>query len=349
VTPGNSLPFPPRVDLGLTASAADGPDAVGPGRLGPLAIYGGDRPPAPEWFGRALDIEPEVSFVDVDGAAIEVLTWGRRGAPGLLFLHGMTANAWWWSFIAPFFADTFRCVALSWSGMGRSGRRDQYSITGFAREIALVSQVSGLFDGAAAPVAVAHSFAGVPLAEALNGSEAYGGAILIDRSVFARDSARPGPPVRRYKGRLFDSRREALARFRLLPDDPCPNDFIVDHVARSALTTFHDEAGRARFGWDVDPAIRVKLGPFQFPHFEDATAPLAFIWGERSSLVSHAMIDAVRRLHPTAPHVMTPEAGHHVMLDQPLALVTAIRALLAQGWLTTPLPAIDDQGDRDHG
>ena len=30
-----------------------------------------------------------------------------------------------------------------------------------------------------------------------------------------------------------------------------------------------------------------------------------------------------------APHIVIPESEHHVMVDQPLALVAALRALLA--------------------
>ena len=36
---------------------------------------------------------------------LEVLTWGEVGKPGLLFVHGNSAHADWWSFIAPFFAE----------------------------------------------------------------------------------------------------------------------------------------------------------------------------------------------------------------------------------------------------
>src|SRR3712207_9584205 len=58
----------------------------------------------------------------------------RSGKPGLLFLHGNGAHADWWSFIAPFFADTHRVAALSWSGMGGSDHRERYSIDGFVAE-----------------------------------------------------------------------------------------------------------------------------------------------------------------------------------------------------------------------
>ena len=61
----------------------------------PLAPFKGEKSPAPAWFDWALAQEPERSFVPVDGANIELLTWGERGKPGLLLIHGNSANADW--------------------------------------------------------------------------------------------------------------------------------------------------------------------------------------------------------------------------------------------------------------
>ncbi|MHB8285667.1 MAG: alpha/beta fold hydrolase, partial [Caulobacteraceae bacterium] len=83
----------------------------------PLARFHGERPPAPAWFAAALAQAPDRSFVPVEGVNIELLAWGERGRPGLLFLHGGRAHADWFSFIAPFFADDYRVGAVSMSGM----------------------------------------------------------------------------------------------------------------------------------------------------------------------------------------------------------------------------------------
>ena len=40
-------------------------------------------------------------------------------------------------------------------------------------------------------------------------------------------------------------------------------------------------------------------------------------------------------LTPGSPDIVIPEAEHHVMIDQPLAFVAALRALLA-AWPATP-------------
>jgi pimeloyl-ACP methyl ester carboxylesterase len=60
--------------------------------------------------------------------------------------------------------------------------------------------------------------------------------------------------------------------------------------------------------------------------------PIAFVWGERSRIMEADTV-AYTRAHAPAgtPMFAVPEAGHHVMLDQPLALVSALRGLLA-GW-----------------
>ena len=61
--------------------------------LSPLSPFTGEKPPAPAWFDWAIAQEPERTFVTSGGARIESLAWGERGKPGLLFVHGASANA----------------------------------------------------------------------------------------------------------------------------------------------------------------------------------------------------------------------------------------------------------------
>ncbi len=48
---------------------------------------------------------PSAARARSTGANIELLTWGEVGKPGLILVHGNSAHADWWSFIAPFLAD----------------------------------------------------------------------------------------------------------------------------------------------------------------------------------------------------------------------------------------------------
>jgi len=106
-----------------------------PEMASPLASFGGASPPCPTWFSAALARAPERALVPVLGADIELLTWGAVGKPGLIFVHGNSAHADWWSFIAPFLAGDYRVAALSLSGMGGSDWRETYSFETFAAEI----------------------------------------------------------------------------------------------------------------------------------------------------------------------------------------------------------------------
>ena len=45
--------------------------------MAPLAAFRGQKPPAPAWFDRVVAIEPERTFVAVDGAQVETLAWGE--------------------------------------------------------------------------------------------------------------------------------------------------------------------------------------------------------------------------------------------------------------------------------
>ena len=90
---------------------------------------------SPKWFQDALEQKPESQSIEVDGANISYLTWGKKENPGILFVHGGMAHAHWWSFIAPFFAKTHRVIAMNLSGMGDSDWRENYASELWGKEI----------------------------------------------------------------------------------------------------------------------------------------------------------------------------------------------------------------------
>lgn len=290
----------------------------------PLASFEGRVPPAPAWFARALDHAPEVIPLTVAGTPVELLAWGRVGAPGVLLGHGGMAHARWWSHIAPFLAQTHRIAALSWSGMGGSGWRETYSVDDYVEEAMAAAEAARLF-ATGPPVFVGHSFGGAPTVVAADRHGArLAGAILIDSGVsppspsaYAR-RAMPG-------GKHYPSLKAALARFRLMPDQPTENAFIVDAIARHALR--HTPEG---WTWRFDPDFVAKMTPWDsWSSVRAAACPLAFVYGEWSAIVPSALRER-QRAHaaPGTPFVGIPESHHHVMIDQPLALIAAIRTLL---------------------
>ncbi len=313
-------------DISPTDEPETLPPAGDPALAAPLAPLAGAEPPMPAWARAAIDAPHDRGAVMVEGAAIEWLAWGPPGAPGLLLLHGNGANADWWRFTAPLLAQGgLRVAALSWSGMGNSGHRPRYSLDLFMAEALAAADAAGL--GAAFSVA-GHSFGGVP-AVGLGRHHArhVRRAIVIDTPF--GDMRRPREPGRQRaarRHRTYPSLADALARFRWAPMQPSPNLWAADFISRSSL-----KAVDGGFSWKFDPFL------WQNFRFDDpsgllagAGAPLDYVWGEQSLLVEAGVVARIREMMPDGTRfVGIPQAHHHVMADQPLALVAVLRALLA--------------------
>lgn len=277
--------------------------------------------------------------MDVSGANIELLTWGERGKPGLLFLHGNGAHADWWSFIAPFFAADYRVAAMSWSGMGNSGHRQHYTLDLFVAEILAVANAAGLFD-AGKPLVVGHSFGGMPLiACAARHGEQLRAVITVDSPVMSperrRDRrSRRGPLKQPRPNRVYPTLQEALNRFRFQPEQPCENLYIADFIARTSLKQVAEDAETpAGFTWKFDPFMWKDYHDGK-PHIDMTAAkcPVAMIFAEKSVFLRDGVIEYAQEVAPPgSPCIMIPEAWHHIMVDQPLAFVSALRGLFG-GW-----------------
>lgn len=300
-----------------------------PDRQAPLARFRGEHPPAPPWFTAAVAVKPEVSMVEVDGAALELLTWGERGRPGLLFLHGNGAHAGWWRFVAPFFARDHRVAAFSWSGMGGSDHREAYTSAGFVAELMAMAEAAGMFD-AGKPIVVGHSFGGFPMmGAAVAHGDRLAGAVIVD-TPFAPPgdpgSGRP-PNATNRPHKIYPTLAEALARFRFAPVQDCPNPYIADFIARGSLV--ERDGG---WTWRFDPYLWHRFDVGDARSLLDTPAcPVALIWGERSLLMRPERVAAMRATLPSGtPAIEIPDAEHHVMIDQPLAFVSALRGLFSR-------------------
>ena len=299
----------------------------------PLAQFHGDRPPAPAWFDEALAQAPERTFTLVEGAQIETLAWGERGRPGLLLVHGGRANADWWPHVAPMLATDHRVAALSLSGNGRSDWREHYSIVQFAREMTAVARATGLYD-AGQPIFVAHSFGSRPtFAACADADMAPRAAVVVDSAVSAPDAPDfvPPPP---HESPVSATQEQALARFRLMPPQPCDNPFILDYIARQSLKPVSRAGGGEGWTWRFDPFGLPKLDGAERTEADAALravrCPLAFLYGEHSAIVRPDNLAYTRSLAPPdTPFVEMKDAAHHVFLDQPLAFVESLRELLA--------------------
>ena len=300
----------------------------------PLAPFGGQVPDAPDWFTQALAHAPERADLRVQGAPIETLAWGRVGDPGLLLLHGNGAHADWYSFVGPLLAPGRRVVAMSFSGMGGSGWRTQYSVAQWADEALAVCQATGLFAAPVAPTIAAHSFGGFALiSAAARFGERLAQAVIMDtplRPPVGSHARRARRASNLRSSRVYASVADALLRFRFLPAQGIALPCIADVIARRGLKQIAGPDGRPGWVWRFDP--------FLFRHFDfgrpradlkRARCPVVLVRGGRSRLVTAEMMAHALALAPPGTRLLAlPDADHHLMVDQPQGLAALLAGLV---------------------
>ncbi len=281
---------------------------------------------APEWFRRALAQKPEDLRVEVEGCEIHYLRWGEQDKPGIVLVHGGAAHAHWWSFIAPLLSSQYHVVALDLSGHGDSGRRPEYRREVWAEEVMAVARHAGIVG---APLLVGHSMGGIVcIAAAARFGDRLAGAIIVDSPVRRPDpESEEGTRGRAFRNpKTYSDFETAVRKFRLIPPQPCENDWIVDHVARHSLHRTADG-----WTWKFDPVVFRRASPESIQeNLAQVRCRVAVLRGELSFLVTPDVADYMYELlDRNAPVVEIPQAHHHLLLDQPLAFVSALRAILA--------------------
>lgn len=285
-------------------------------------------PDAPEWFRRALAAPFDEGRVEVAGASIHHLAWGEPGRRGLVFVHGGGAHAHWWTHVAAPYAADYRVVAIDLSGHGDSGWREQYSLEQWSEEVMAVAEAAGV---AGPPVIVGHSMGGfVTIATAALHSDDLAGVVVVDSPVVEPDPevdvARAGQAFG--VPRVYGSREEALARFRTVPAQENYLPYVMHHVARRSLREV--EGGWSwKFHHDLFNAFTGSIRAVALPYLPEVRCRFALLRAEEGLVTADIGESMYEMLGRNAPVVELPSAGHHPMLDEPLVLTTAIRALLA--------------------
>lgn len=295
----------------------------------------------PQWFREALAAPFESHELTVDGARIHYLRWGNHDPkrPGLLFVHGNGAHAYWFSFIAPLLTDRYNVASVDLVGMGDSDWRTSYDREVFARAVGEVALAAEL---GPRPVIVGHSFGGfVTLITGKLYGDKLGGILLCDYSVQPPEEAHEwflGDPQRR-PTRIYPDFETAKARFRLAPMQPCVNGFIIDYIAGLSLreVTVGDNPGRAPseeagWTWKFDgPAFNgLRMGDDHHEIWRDLACKGAAMFGQESRDYSPDRMNYMRELAPEKPAFAIAGAQHHIMLDQPHAFAAAVASVMAQ-------------------
>ncbi|WP_223446215.1 alpha/beta fold hydrolase [Pseudomonas sp. BF-R-19] len=284
-----------------------------------------DTSAPPDVLALALAKPGKSYFVRVDGASVHYLGWGMEHThkPALVFAHGLRAHARWWDFIAPYFLDDYRVVAVDFSGMGDSEHRSHYDQMTFVQDLLGVMADAGL----AKAIVVGHSFGGVQVARlCATAPDAVERAIIIDSKFdrigeltnFGSDLSKSAP--------LYAGLDLALQRFRLLPAQPVALPFLVDYIAKHSLRQTAEG-----WVWKFDRHMPLEQAvPARQELLHRIKVPVDYIYGEFSAVVDCARAEWICESlgQHRSPYLIS-NGYHHVMLTEPVALVSVLRTILS--------------------
>jgi pimeloyl-ACP methyl ester carboxylesterase len=279
---------------------------------------------SPDWFRRAIDDAPEHHDVEVDGATVHYRAWGPEDAPGVVLIHGGGAHSGWWDHVAPFLAEDHRVIAPDLTGHGDSAWKADYVRSRWADETVAVAEAAGLDR----PVMIGHSMGGWVAV--------YAGVLHPQamRSIVAIDSPlnddppeeeplrhrRPGPQTK-----VYASQQDAVDRFRTVPAQDTLLPYVAEHVAIESLRQV--EGG---WTWKFDPGV---FGDRSWHRdlLAQLTVPTVLLRCAHGLVSAEMAAKMTTKIPGGMPVIELADAGHHAMFDQPLAVVTALRTLLATG------------------
>jgi pimeloyl-ACP methyl ester carboxylesterase len=254
--------------------------------------------------------------------AIDIAHWrgGVRGAPPVLFLHGLGwDNALWWPFVERY-QDRFDLICPDTRGHGASAKPPgPYSIALFAADML------GLLDtlGVTRPIAVVGLSQGGMTAQTM----AVRAPGRIAALAALATSARSDPSAAANMEARIRAQREAgpaaaakiaatsIFSDRFLAETPGYLDAFI--AWRAAMPAAPQEAAmRAINGYDVLgdlPGLRI---------------PTLVVAGAQDRLIPVAATRAIAAAVPGAQYIEVPDSGHMIAVEQPAALAAALDPFL---------------------
>ena len=264
-----------------------------------------------------------IRFEAESGVELHALEWPSKSASippfPIILLHGGGANAHWWDHLAVEIRRFGPVYALDFRGHGDSTFPDELRVGAFNDDLEAMVRHLGRDD----VVLIGHSMGA---AVALDHASRF----AATRAIALVDLARGGAPGSGRRARLalslrrtYRSREDAVDRFRFLPESAHQSETLRRHIAEHSVREEDDQ----RFGYKFDPRW---FGLPSRPRPDPATVecPVLLVRGAESALLSREAGEAFSRSVALGRFVEVPEAGHHVLIDQPDALLAHLENFL---------------------
>ncbi len=261
-----------------------------------------------------------------NGLTLNCLDYGGDSRPPLLFLHGGSAHAHWWDFVAPAFVNDFHVLALDQRGHGESQWPAQWEY-GSRHYVSDLDQVIDDW-GFGAPILIGHSMgAHNALVYATEHSDKLRAIAVIDSApdyselaVEFLKSFADKPPKR------YQSLAEAIANFRMLPRETLARKEILEHAARHTFRRLED----GKWTHKLDRRTLVREPLHVWDRLPMIACPALVVKIRRSPVLA---IEVARRMVERMPQGCLAEVDdsyHHVMFDNPGGLIAVLKTFFAE-------------------
>ena len=283
----------------------------------------------PKWFLDALAQKPEIKSVKIKGSNILYNCWGEKNKPGLIFVHGGMAHADWWNFITPYFLKSHRVIAMNLGGMGDSEWRKEYSTETWGLEIEGVCKKEKLKK----PIIIGHSLGGMcgVYAASIMKKNLYG-LVIVDTAILPPSDKPPKFDFKIRANKIYKSLKEIKSRFRLVPGQIDALGYIIEYIAEKSI-----KKNKGGWTWKFDPNYMRIFNSESFLErqavyrnkLKGLKCRVAILRGEKSVIFPGSSAKYMHELmDKKSPIINVPEAHHHIMVDQPMALISALRSLI---------------------
>ena len=283
----------------------------------------------PKWFLDALAQKPDIKSVKIKGSKISYNCWGEKNKPGLIFVHGGMAHADWWNFITPYFLKTHRVIAMNLGGMGDSEWRKEYSTETWGLEIEGVCKKEKLKK----PIIIGHSLGGMcgVYAASIMKKNLYG-LVIVDTAILPPSDKPPKFDFKIRANKIYKSLKEIKSRFRLVPGQIDALEYVMDYIAEKSI-----KKNKGGWTWKFDPNYMKIFNSESFLErqavyrnkLRGLKCRVAILRGEKSVIFPGSSAKYMHELmDKKSPIINVPEAHHHIMVDQPMALISALRSLI---------------------
>ena len=248
--------------------------------------------------------------VEVAGAPIRYSVTGQ-GELAIVLTHGFRAHHVWWAAVVPLLEENYRVVRIDLSGSGDSGHRESYSIDVWGQEVNAALDDAGIQRA----LLVGHSLGGTAVVMAATQEPQRAiGVILMDTFIQGEGRIRPIGAAGSAPVRLYESKEDAVGRFRLMPAQPGADPQILARMANYGVKQV-DQGWTWKFDQVVTPEIdEEKLNA----SIAGLQVPFHYVHASLSPVVVPAVVPYILSFAPEGTSVThVPDAMHHLVVSHP--------------------------------